>query len=528
MDNIENKVAEKQDAKRLGAVKKVFKWLFITPLAFLLIVAIIFQAPWKVTALLLILLLACTVMPGPARKWFWLSVGVVVIVLIIWVFLPDEGGDWRPYTFDKELAEIEAKRAVTPEQNAATIYNQLLYNHDPYSFYPDFWDWKLDDLTLSEPWSSKDHPQPAKWLKGRRSTIAILLEAARKKKCRFPIAVGPAGLGQVMYRLAPMRRWAVLLIRAANNDLGDGRLEQALEKNLAVLQMAKHGYQQPLMFEFLAAMAVEAIALKNVNTFIVEGQPTSEHLGLIEDSFAGVERNWKSDLPKILACEKLRTKNMLCSLAYEINPKGKVRLRRNQLAAMRAQFWKMTTPQTYWQRKLSKASTILAWFLMPSTPQKAAKIIDAAYEELYAAPNPSFDRKRARRGLSIIPVTFNYRCLIEHMVAMSEQVIGTFHHVYLRTMADRKGSRLIIVLRRYKNKNGNWPASLDDIQSLAPPEVLVDPINKSDFVYKLTEENFTLYSKGRNNIDEDGRYGPQPGQTIIPDDWLIWPRPNRR
>ena len=80
----------------------------------------------------------------------------------------------------------------------------------------------------------------------------------------------------------------------------------------------------------------------------------------------------------------------------------------------------------------------------------------------------------------------------------------------------------MIALRRYKNKNGHWPESLDDMKSLAPKEIFVDPINGDSFVYKLTEENFTLYSKGKNNIDENGEY--QDGA----DDRLIWPRKSRK
>jgi len=70
--------------------------------------------------------------------------------------------------------------------------------------------------------------------------------------------------------------------------------------------------------------------------------------------------------------------------------------------------------------------------------------------------------------------------------------------------------------------------SSDLIKSLAPEEIFVDPINNNSFVYKLTEENFTLYSKGENNIDEDGEYNdtydPNSGKHMVEeDDRLIWP-----
>jgi hypothetical protein len=95
-------------------------------------------------------------------------------------------------------------------------------------------------------------------------------------------------------------------------------------------------------------------------------------------------------------------------------------------------------------------------------------------------------------------------------------------------MAGRRGSRLLIALKRYKNKNNNWPESLDAIRPLAPEEIFIDPINNDSFVYKLTEEDFTLYSKGKNNIDEDGQYNstwdPNTFEgTVEEDDRLIWP-----
>jgi hypothetical protein len=81
----------------------------------------------------------------------------------------------------------------------------------------------------------------------------------------------------------------------------------------------------------------------------------------------------------------------------------------------------------------------------------------------------------------------------------------------------------MVALKRYENEHGRWPESLYGIKDLVPAEILVDPINGGSFVYKLTEENFTLYSKGKNNIDEGGERSRQSGA----DDWLIWPPKTR-
>ena len=100
--------------------------------------------------------------------------------------------------------------------------------------------------------------------------------------------------------------------------------------------------------------------------------------------------------------------------------------------------------------------------------------------------------------------------------------------IYLRTIAARRTLKIIIALRRYKDQHGRWPKSLDEIKSLAPPEVFVDPINGDSFVYKLADDTFRLYSKGKNKIDEDGQWNvtldPNTYEsTQREDDRLFWP-----
>ena len=556
---------QKAEKKKPAIIKRILKWIGLGLLSVLIILGLIFQAPWKVIVLLLIILAACTQLPRPARKWFWLSAAAVIIALIIWVFLPDDNEGWRPYTFDKELAALEAKHTIPDSENAAIIYNELLLDDKKYqeppedeiiaelkekgeisvplddvnewlanrsysTFFPEFWNEDLEDLTRYEPWESQEYPQVAVWLKERKYIIEKLLKASKFEKCRFPIAADPWSLSQST-RLAPMRRWAMLLIRAANNDLGDGRNNQAIEKNLAILQMAKHQYQHPMTIDLLVAMAIEAFATKQFNKFVVTGNATEEYLSVIEKALVEIEHGWSSDWTMILDMEKLHFKNTFCMLAYQTNPKGKIRLSRGPTGVFKDQFPEDMPPPTYWHKKLTKTCTILGWFFVPSNPQKAAKIIDASFEKYYAMAKPDFDWKKEPREFpitSLFRFKFNYRFMVELLANMLEETYYKIHDLYLRTIAEQRGSQLIITLRRYKNKNGHWPDTLEDIKSLAPAEIFVDPFNNGSFVYKLTDDSFKLYSKGLNNIDEDGKYKRRYGETSEGDDWLIWPRKTRK
>ena len=93
------------------------------------------------------------------------------------------------------------------------------------------------------------------------------------------------------------------------------------------------------------------------------------------------------------------------------------------------------------------------------------------------------------------------------------------HEIRTRLLADRHGNHILILLRNYKDKTGIWPQSLDELQPLADEEIFIDPQNTCSFIYKTTEEDFILYGRGPNKIDEGGRFHLDGG-----DDWLIWPR----
>ena len=93
------------------------------------------------------------------------------------------------------------------------------------------------------------------------------------------------------------------------------------------------------------------------------------------------------------------------------------------------------------------------------------------------------------------------------------------HEIRTRLLADRHGNHILILLRNYKDKTGLWPQSLDELQPLADEEIFIDPQNNCSFIYKTTKEDFILYGRGPNKIDEGGRFHLDGG-----DDWLIWPR----
>lgn len=517
-------MAEEEPKKKRGVVKEILKWFWLGVLGLLVILGLVLQAPWKVIALLVVFFLAHTVLPSPGRKWFWAGVGVVVVALVIWVFLPEDDAGWRPYTFDEELAALEAKRAIPDEENAATIYNELLESYDSNSFYVGLEESEVEEIPLREPWLSEEHPQIAGWAERHQTTISTLLNAATMEKCRFPINADPVSISDTMDRLSPMRNWAYLLISVASNDIAEGRSGEALEKYVAVLQMGSHQRQQASLIESLVGVALEALAINQFKRFIVTGDATGEDLAAIEKALEAIKYDWSTDFPRLIEYEKLFAKNSW-GLFYGVNSQGKIRLGRGLTGIVTEKLLEDVEDKrfvTYWYKRIIRAKTILCWFYMPSTPQEAVEIIDAAYERCYEMAEPDYDWQKTPAEPSSL-FRLNYRYLAEYITRILAPVYHSIHDNYLRSITTKRGSRIIVALRRYKNANGRWPESLDELRPFASEEIFIDPINGGSFVYRLTDDGFTLYSRGKNNIDDGGNRDDKVGT----DDWLIWPKRTR-
>jgi hypothetical protein len=520
-----------KERKIFEITRQIIKWIWLVIQLLFFILFIILQAPLKVLALIAIFLLACTALPLRYRKWFWATVGIVILGSVLWVFIPENDKDWKLFTFDDELAALEAKNKIPDGENAAVIYNQLLADYNENTSEPNFFDNEdTDSKTLETYWHSKDYPEVAKWLNSNKQTINKLIQASKFEKCKFNVTSKSLFFYDPK-RLGNFRQWTHLLSRASNNDIAEGRIKQGLEKTYCILQMGKHISQQPSFVEVLTGMSIKAVAIERFKKFVITGNPNKKQLDATEKFIEEVKYDWQSDFPRVLDYEKLIPKNTF-GIFYEVNAKGRFRLTRDPSKAIRAltpsEFNEIPS-QNYFQKKFIKAGSIIYWFFAPATPQEFSKAIDIAYQKYYEMADPNFDwgREPPDVNFSLRFFKLNYKYFIKMLADMEESIYYNIHDLYLREDSSKRGSLLLIALRRYKDKNGVWPESLDDIKSLSNEKNFIDPVNDQSFAYKLIGDSFTLYSKGENGIDDNGErffeYSSDANQIKkTADDIKIW------
>jgi len=236
------------------------------------------------------------------RRW-WLSLlclaVVVAGVLFFWLR--------RGPSAEEELRAIDAAHAVADEENAAMVYNRLILDDTLPSLDAQLLPAAVRAGTLARPWRSADYPQAVEWLKQRGPVVDGLLQAGRKARCWFLAAEAPRQSGK---RATLAHEGALLLIRSANNDWGEGRVEEGLEKLLCVFQMANHFRAQVHPSDYDAGGAVASEGLKRFAALVVNEDVPPDWVARFEVVLPPIQDTWDEQSQLLYKVERLYMETM--------------------------------------------------------------------------------------------------------------------------------------------------------------------------------------------------------------------------
>jgi hypothetical protein len=427
----------------------------------------------------------------------------------------DRAGNWRPYRFDNVLAAMEARRAVPDAVNAACHYESVFARIDTEDE-PDFLfiGSSLRDEFGRHPWKDADHPQASEWLDSYSEVIDELLAIGRMEKCRWPIQADTYDEYTVPYR--KLRRSVLLLMAAGNRDFGERRVAAALAKYGCVIRIADHLHQQPSTVDSLTGFSAEGIGLEMIRHVLVQSDLSGDDIAGIADRLPPAADLWPQEWERLLEHDKLHYMNLLGRI-YEVDEEGNVRFA-GKIAI---------SPKDEREHEDPAWIPRIYWLIsMPRDPRAVSDIADSYFaefdHEIISAHVPRTDRDSgAVRDMAKAACNF-YRWGIE-MAFFNEREYVDHRQWRAPSITKRRGTWLVLGLRRYRDAHGVWPATLDAVSEDVPAEAFFDPAVGESFVYIPDGDEFKLYSKGANGVDDGGRSRYVRVSDKIEDDIGIWP-----
>jgi len=230
---------------------------------------------------------------------------------------------------------------------------------------------------------------------------------------------------------------------------------------------------------------------------------------------------WPKEWERLLEFEKLHYMNLLGRL-YEVNGNGAVRFAAHPVISSKEG-----------QGNRERGFSPLYWLMsMPRDPRGVRGIVDRYFARFDHGVS---SERLPQSGRHEPPVrtspnnftkaTCNWYRWWAEMGFFSEQNYMQPGQWRIPAVTLRRGTWLVLGLRRYRDAHGAWPQALDAISEYVPAETFFDPTAREAFVYVPDGDSFKLYSKGPNRVDEGGRNRYLRALKKSEDDVSIWPPP---
>jgi hypothetical protein len=469
-----------------------------------------FRAPWKILVLDSILLALLTVVPKQKRKYGWLALAVAVLAVTVWIFIPEKDtGEWKPYTLDAELKAFNDKYAVSDEENAASIYQQIAETLDVFKEREKFWEWDPEDETLHRGWTKEEFPEVASWIYKHQESIKLMQKASKKTHCQMPYSFNSWSFRdyKLMYRL---KFYALTLLRVSHFE--SLNLKQKINTQISAYTIGSHLTERKQMVYILMGLGIKSVALDELKNTIIFSNMTEQQTDDIYHAIKKNNFNWNERLPAILDYSILYSKNSQASLMFEKNTENKIRFTHH------SNLHELVPPEDRetFSENINEASKlyknpariklhlVMTWLFSVPESEVLLEIIDDVYSTAYEMTNSSFDWSATPEEYAWHEIELNPRYLQTLYLLELKSSLYNFHDHYLRSNCQEQGIQIILGLKKYQQLNNIWPHSLNEIKDLCNWSLL-DSVNGQDFVYKQKDDDFILYSKGPNGIDERGK-----------------------
>ena len=371
------------------------------------------------------------------------------------------------------------------------------------------------------PWTAKEFPLIAAWLKDNEIQLQMIAEATERSRYFSPLVNSDANPdGGVIDVLLPGIQKSRELARAfaarAMWELAEGSQVDAWRDLITMHRLGRLVGQGPMLIEYLVGVAIESMAISNELRFLSETKPSAKMLALyrkqldrlpprasVADKLDFAERS------VFLDCTHRMARGQMSLNEIDGNDGDAFLQKLAEGLIAQAVDWDMIlTSANKWYDRLVEVSRKPDYLERSREMKKFEKDVKTLVEK--------------RRG------TFAALALLGGSQAMTQLISDTLISLLLPAVNQAVGVEgritqkfrnleVAFALAAWRGEHESFPDSLDVLAPKYIAEVPKDLFNGQPLKYERMADGYRFYSIGQNEKDEEGRsYDDNPrGDDLV-------------
>lgn len=312
--------------------------------------------------------------------------------------------------------------------------------------------------------------------KHRPAFNALYEVAERDGTARYPFDLSP-GFSTKLDQVQSLRNVAKLLSLKTKVDLRRGKPRDAAKNIRTILALSRTLDNQPLVVSQLVRVALDNIALKDLESAIRLGSVPDDDLSVLQDALRRIEV--ESGLKRAFVGE--RAMGYTCCLDPQLMNNQKMSPTSEQVERIISR-----RPQRLHDAvMILKCNTRIAEASDRGLAEamQEAKAVEADLKEIH--------KNKPRQLFYILTM------LLVPASKSATQIIA-------RSAVMRDAAVAAIGAELYRRQHGNWPDSLEELVPEFLPAVPTDPFCGEPLRMTSTPEEFKVYSVGKDGKDNGG------------------------
>ncbi len=397
--------------------------------------------------------------------------------------LADEDNAWPHY--EKAIELLVEPNETLRENSAFKNYEELTYEN-------------FANLNQAE------QKEIREWVEQNKAAWQEVVAGSLKSYCYRKYEVGASNKDKwlfdvLMPHLKPFRYLTKAGVWRARIRSGQGQTWQGVQDYLAIVRLGRHLQRNIVIIEQLVGLAITRRGCYEILNIEAREKLSVTNLNDLQQQLLEL---YTHGFPRVdIEGERLMFLDMVQQLFTDGGPGG------GHLIPKRYEHL-MNSLDDSWELEMGEAVEAAALSMVHAGRNKTMAEGSRIYDKLSEIVQLSPYERHTRKATSIED---RLRALPQHRYFLLYTLVPAIDRISelrFQTKALYEATLTVLALQRWQLAHGEYPASLDELIAAHYLKQLPDdPYSGKPLVYSKTEENFTLYSLGRDFIDDGGEYG---------------------